>query len=306
MSVDLGELSDLKIDIGALTVNPVLKVKVAENTSGIPLYASAKLKLIDAAGNTFSEIESPTAPIAKSGPTTIVLSTPKNEAAYKGEGVTFVAMEELSKILEGGIPAKILADINVVSNKEELNSFDLANIENGVKIDYQYEVLLPLTFDGALNISYESKADGLNATFKEIGSAVNGLTVNDVSLLAEIGTNIPFDMIVTAELINENGTTDGIDAKLNIEECVIKGYTPEYGEQRTSNVVLNFDLGESKSLESLQKVDGLRFKFTICNTEQESATLNKSQFLKGKLKLRLRDGLSIDIVELLGSTTKEE
>ena len=306
MSVDLGELSDLKIDIGALTVNPVLKVKVAENTSGIPLYASAKLKLIDAAGNTFSEIESPTAPIAKSGPTTIVLSTPKNEAAYKGEGVTFVAMEELSKILEGGIPAKILADINVVSNKEELNSLDLANIENGVKIDYQYEVLLPLTFDGALNISYESKADGLNATFKEIGSAVNGLTVNDVSLLAEIGTNIPFDMIVTAELINENGTTDGIDAKLNIEECVIKGYTPEYGEQRTSNVVLNFDLGESKSLESLQKVDGLRFKFTICNTEQESATLNKSQFLNGKLKLRLRDGLSIDIVELLGSTTKEE
>jgi hypothetical protein len=49
----------------------------------------------------------------------------------------------------------------------------------------------------------------------------------------------------------------------------------------------------------LQSVDGLRFKFTICNTEQESATLNKSQFLDGKLKLRLRDGVSIDIVEVL-------
>ncbi len=306
MSVDLGELSELKIDVGAVTVNPVLKVNVAENTSGIPLYATAKLKLVDAEGKVYSEIESPKAPIAKSGASKFVLSTPKNEAIYKSDDVTFVAMPELANILEGGIPAKILADIYVVSDKSEVNTVELANIEKGVTMEYQYEVLLPLTFDGALNISYESKVEGLNATFKEIGSAMHGLTVNDVSLLADIETNIPFDMIVTAELLNANGTTDGIDAKLKIEECVIKGYTPEYGEKRTSNVVLNFDLGESKSLESLQNVDGLRFKFTICNTEQESATLNKSQFLDGKLKLRLRDGVSIDIVEVLNGKNKGE
>ena len=46
-------------------------------------------------------------------------------------------------------------------------------------------------------------------------------------------------------------------------------------------------------------MDGMRFKFTLYNTEQESASLNASQFLDGEVKLRVRDGLTIDIFDLL-------
>jgi hypothetical protein len=283
-----------------------LKVNVADNPSGVPLYAEAVLRLLDSEGKQFSEIVTPSVYIAAEGATNIVLSTPKNEAIYKTEGVTFVGMEELASLFSSGIPSKIVADLNVKSNPNEPCEVELASFENGVKIAYQYEVLLPLEFEGTLNLSYESQASGMNELFATMSSLTQGLTINDVAILTEFSTNIPFDIILNAELVNAQGTTEGIDAKLNIEECVIGGYTPEYGEQRTSNVVLNFDLGENKSLESLKNVDGIRFKFTICNTNQGVASLNKSQFLDGKLKLRLRDGVSIDIIELLKGQTEGE
>lgn len=306
MSVELDELSSLGVNVGTMTINPVLKVNIADNTSGVPLYAEATLKLLDTLGNQFSTIKTPRIKIAATGPTKIVLSTPKNESKYSGEGVTFVGMDDLAKLLANGIPAKIVVDMKVASDKDNECSIALTNIEQGVALNYQYEVLIPLSFDDALNMSFESKATGMNNIFAEVASATNGLTVNDVSLLAELGTNIPFDIIITAELIDANGSTDGVEAKLDLEECVIAGYTPEFGQKRTSNVAIKFDLGESKSLESLKSVDGIRFKFTVCNTEQETAVLNKSQFLEGKIKLRLRDGVSVDVFELLKSLTEEE
>lgn len=306
MEAELGDLAGLGVNVGAMTINPVLKVNIADNPSGVPFYANAKLKLLDAEGNQFSEIVTPMIPIAGTGATRIVLSTPKNESIYKKDGVVFVAMEELAKLLDSGIPAKIVVDMEVASNPDEESVIDLEKIEAGIQLGYQYEVLIPLAFEGVLNLSYENVMGGMNEVFAEVASTTNGLTINDVSLLAEIGTNIPFDIILSAELVNQAGTTDGIDAKLNIENCVIAGYTPEFGDKRVSNIMINFDLGPDGSFSSLKRVDGIRLKFTICNTEQEIASLNKGQHLEGKVKLRLRDGVSLDIFELLNNVAEEE
>jgi hypothetical protein len=87
---------------------------------------------------------------------------------------------------------------------------------------------------------------------------------------------------------------------------VLKGYNPTTdGEKRVSNIDLDFDLGESGSLEGLRNADGIRLKFAIYNTDNEVAALNKNQFLDGKLKLRVRDGITIDLQDILGPNNEQ-
>ena len=67
---------------------------------------------------------------------------------------------------------------------------------------------------------------------------------------------------------------------------------------------MDFNLGESHSLEGLRNADGIRFKFTLYNTG-DSAALKSSQYIDGKLKLRLRNGLTIDVFDFLNNSTNE-
>jgi hypothetical protein len=140
----------------------------------------------------------------------------------------------------------------------------------------------------------------LNETFATIADSTNGLKVGDVGLVAEFGTTIPFNIVLSAELVNAEGTTEGIEARLNINDCVIDGYNKEIdGEKKVSTIDLDFDLGERGSLECLRAAHGVRFKLSIYDTGAASAKLTKDQFVEGKLKLRVRDGVTIDIFDFL-------
>jgi hypothetical protein len=158
---------------------------------------------------------------------------------------------------------------------------------------------MPLEFGGDTNLSYESTITGLNSTFVELADTTKGLKVGDVGLIAEFGTTIPFNIVLSASLINANGTTENIDARLDINDCLIKGYNKNNGgEKSISKVDLDFDLGESQSLEGLRNADGVRFKFTLYSTG-EGSTLKSSQYIDGKLKLRLRDGVTVDVFDFM-------
>ena len=111
---------------------------------------------------------------------------------------------------------------------------------------------------------------------------------------------VPFTLVLSAELVNAVGTTEGIAARLNIDKCRIDGYNKDKdGEKRVSNIDLEFDLGESGSLDGLRNADGVRIKFTLYGTDADVATLDNTQFINGKLKLRVRDGLTVDIFDFL-------
>jgi hypothetical protein len=49
----------------------------------------------------------------------------------------------------------------------------------------------------------------------------------------------------------------------------------------------------------LKAADGVRFKLSIFDTGAASAELSKDQFVEGKLKLRVRNGLTIDVFDFL-------
>ena len=167
-------------------------------------------------------------------------------------------------------------------------------------------MIVPLEFDGTTDISYESTITGLGDTFAELADTTKGLKVGDVGLIAEFGTTIPFNIVLSAELVNANGTTENIEARLNINNSMIKGYTnaAECGEKSVSKIDIDFDLGNSHSLEGLRNADGVRFKFALYNAANNAA-LKRDQFIDGKLKLRLRDGITVDVFDFLNGLTKE-
>ena len=298
VELGLGELGG--VEISALSLNPILTLRLKDNPTGVGLNANIKVNTFDSEGKALTTVTIPTISIAGNGPSTIVLSTPHHAPKYEGQDVTFIAMEDLSQLLTRGLPHKIGVDMEVASNKDEEITIDLKKASQGYEIEYQYEVLLPFEFDGDIDLGYSTTISGLGETFAELADTTNGLKVGDVGLVAVLDTTIPFNVVLSAELVNAEGTTDGIAARLNINDCVIKGYNKETdGEKSTSKIDLDFDLGESGSLEGLKAADGIRLKLSIYDTDAKSAALSKDQYIEGKLKLRLRDGLTIDVFDFL-------
>lgn len=304
MVVELGDLSNLGVDINALSINPVLNVKLKENPTGVPFFANIAVKTLDSTDKVLHTLEIPTISVAGSGASNIILSTPRNASKFEGEDVTFIAVEGLSKLLSAGIPSKIVVDMSVATDSSKTYTIDLTRAAKGYTIEYQYEVVVPFEMDGNLDVSFETTILELGATFDELADTTNGLKVGDVGLIGEFGTTIPFNIVLSAELVNSEGTTEGVAARLNINDCIIKG-SSEGNQRSVSKIDLDFDLGDSHSLAGLKGADGVRLKFAIYNTDREIASLSKDQYLDGKLKLRLRNGVTVDIFEFLDSTTEE-
>ena len=297
VDLDLGDMEGL--NIGSLNLNPVLTLRLKDNPTGVGLSANIKVKTYDNSDKHLATLTIPTINIAGNGGSTIVISTPRNAEKYDVEGVTFVTVDNLSQLLKD-LPSKISVDMEVASNKNEEITIDLKKATNGYNIEYQYEVLLPFEFSDEIDLSLETTISGLNETFAALANDASALKVGDVGLIAEFGSTIPLNLVVSAELINAEGTTEGIDARLNINDCVLKGYNKEVdGEKKTSKIDLDFDLGESGSLESVRAADGVRLKLSIYDTGATSAALSKEQYIEGKLKLRVRDGLTIDVFDFL-------
>ena len=300
MFVDLSDLGKMDFDINALSLNPVLKINLKDNPTGVGFNASVAVKTYDSEGNTLSTISLSSIAVNGNGPTNLVISTPRNADKYSGDGITFVAIEGLADILSKGIPAKIGVDMEVASNKDEEITLDLKKTAKGFNIEYQYEAILPFEFDGDIDLSYETTVSGLNATFAEVANTTDAAKVGDVGLIAEFNSTIPFNLVISAELVNAEGTTEGVSARLNINDCVIKGYNKDKdGEYSTSKIDLDFDLGESGSLKGLENADGVRLKISLYGTDADVATLAGTQFINGKLKLRVRDGLTVDVFDFL-------
>lgn len=300
MNVELGFGDIGDIEINSLNINPILTLRLKDNPTGIGLDADVKVTTYDKNGSKIASFDVPTIPIAGNGGSTIVISTPYHASKYAGnKEVTFIAVEGLSQLLKG-LPHKIGVDMEVSSNKNEEITIDLKKAAQGYNIEYQYEAVIPFEFNDEVELSYETTITNLNETFATIADSTNGLKVGDVGLVAEFGTTIPFNIVLSAELVNAEGTTEGIEARLNINDCVIDGYNKEIdGEKKVSTIDLDFDLGESGSLECLRAAHGVRFKLSIYDTGAASAKLTKDQFVEGKLKLRVRDGLTVDIFDFL-------
>lgn len=303
VELGLGEFEGL--NIGSLNINPILTLRLKDNPTGVGLNANISVKTYDKDDNQLATIDIPTISIAGNGGSTIVLSTPHNASKFEGKDVTFVAVDDLSRLLKS-LPHKILVDMEVLSNKDEAITIDLKRAAAGYDIEYQYDVLIPFEFNDDIDLSYETTISGLNETFTTLADNASGIKVGDVGLVAEFGTTIPLNMVLSAWLVNANGTTEDISTRLNIDKCLLEGYNKEVdGEKKVSLIDLNFDFGED-GFEGLRAADGVCLKLSLYDTGADVATLSKDQFIEGKLKLRVRNGLTVDIFDFLNLKGEDE
>ena len=294
MIVELGDFSDLGVRIDNLALNPIIDIKLKDNPTNIPLNGEVSIKTFNSSGEAQTTIDA-SVEIKGSGATHLVLSTPRNAAKYKDvEGVQFVQIDGLSDLLADGIPSKIAVNMAVWTDASEARTIDLAQAANGYNIEYQYSLIMPLELESNTKLSFDTTINDLNDIFVELAnSAIGGFKVGDIGLIAEFNTDIPLNIVLSAELVDANGDTDGIGVYLELKDCVIEG------KKSGSVIDLNLSLGESGSLEVLKNVHGVRLAFSIYGTESDNNALMNSQYLEGKLKLRLRNGLTIDLSELM-------
>lgn len=291
--VEIDDMGDLEIDINSLSTNPILKINLEDNPTGVALFADIEVRTFDADGNTLSSITIPEITVNERGSSNIIISTERNKEKYQGENYIFKGVDELANLLNNGIPRKIVVDMNAYSNNKEIE-IDLDDFRNGKTIRYQYEVIVPMEFNGTTDISYETWIKDLNETFVSIAEETDKITVGDIGLIGVFGSTIPFDVVVSAELVNKNGNTDGLTARLNILNCLIKG-CDKTGAKRNSEIDFEFNLDNEGSLEGLKDADGIKLKLSVYNSDnRDLSTLSKDQFIDGKLELRIRNGLTID------------
>ncbi len=297
-TIELGDIADLGIDIKALKINPVLRFILKENPVGVPFAANIKLQPYAASGAAMEAIVVPTIVVPASGRSEIVLSTSANRSKYEGQpDVTFVCLDVLRTLLEGELPAKIELDVSVCTDSTVQCTLDLATAAKGFDIEYQYDVNIPLSFDGVLDLAYNTNIDNLNSVF----SGVSGYNVEmgDIAIIADFSTTIPLNMVLYAELFDVDGNPTGKEVALNLDNGTIYGYTSDYGDKRTSQLVINLTMGENGALSKLQRVDGMKLKIMLCNTESLVSRLTESQFIEAKFYLRLRGGVTIDVKDFM-------
>ena len=301
MVVELGDFSDLGVQINNLALNPIIDIKLKDNPTNIPLHGEVSIKAFNSSGDIQAIIET-SVEIQGSGATHLVLSTPRNANKYEGvEGVQFVQLDGLSDLLSDGIPSKIAVNMSVWTDKDEPRTINLAQAANGYNIEYQYSLVMPLELESNTRLSFDTTINDLNDIFVELANSVaGGFKIGDVGLIAEFNTDIPLSIVLSAELLDANGNTDGVGAYLDLKDCVIEG------KKKGSKIDLNLSLGESGSLEVLKGVHGVRLAFSIYGTESDNNALVNSQYLEGKLKLRLRNGLTMDLSKLVNGFTAEE
>ena len=265
---------------------------------GVPFAANIKLQPYAASGAAMEAIVVPTIVVPASGRSEIVLSTSANRSKYEGQpDVTFVCLDVLRTLLEGELPAKIELDVSVCTDSTVQCTLDLATAAKGFDIEYQYDVNIPLSFDGVLDLAYNTNIDNLNSVF----SGVSGYNVEmgDIAIIADFSTTIPLNMVLYAELFDVDGNPTGKEVALNLDNGTIYGYTSDYGDKRTSQLVINITMGENGALSKLQRVDGMKLKIMLCNTESLVSRLTESQFIEAKFYLRLRGGVTIDVKDFM-------
>ena len=87
---------------------------------------------------------------------------------------------------------------------------------------------------------------------------------------------------------------------------MIHGHHPEDAEpEAKSTLVLKLDLGEDGDITNLKEIDVLRMRLNMRNNSHTPSALSPDQIISGKLRLRVRDGITIDLGKIAEGVTED-
>ena len=307
--IELGELSESGLQIENLDISPIIRFNLT-NPIDLPFIVNLALNPYNAKGNLMvnNRVEIKDVYIAGEGRTQLVLSTKDRRDQFAGEaGVTFVETD-LAKLFKGSLPAKVAVDMSVASDLSTTHVIDLT--KPSYEIGYDYSVVIPLEFGHDFDITYEQDiempdffpidvdADPGAGDVSGEESMLSMIEVGEVAVIADFATTVPLDFVLSAGCYDKNGNPTDVQISFEDDNNIIHGHHPEDSETEAhSRLVLKLDLGENGKLKDLNNVDILRFRLNLRNTSDLTSSLSPDQTISAKLRLRVRDGITINFGE---------
>lgn len=292
-SIDLSDLTeDLTLeDVSAVLTNPTISMNVTNPLSipveiatlklvpyknGVAKDAIQTLEVIDiAAGDDTNDT---------SATTSITLS------AFASTTAGHYQIEGLQNLLEE-LPDSIVIDVEAAVGGDT-HSID---VSKDYDLTFDYAVNIPLEFE-SLNIAYVDTIADLN---ESLGDIVD--MVSTIELILEVTNALPFTVEI-AEV-----TPLDIDGNLlSLSDFFPEDDTIEGGSvdaPSVSNITLRIADNDAKELALL---DALAIKIVASVTSTDGGTaLTEEQYLQLGLKVRLPEGLTIDIDDLEGDDEED-
>ena len=305
--LELGDIADSGLIIDNLDISPIVRFDIS-NPIDVPLDVNLGLNPYDASGQLIeaNKVEISDVHIAGQGQTSIVLSTRDRRDQFAGmSGVTFIEAD-LAKIFKGGLPSKIAVYMKAATDLSATHVVDLS--QPSYDIGYSYSAEIPLEFGHDFDISYVQDINLAEMFSEETrfepaeGSEGEGdysildlIEVGEVAILADFATTIPLDLILNAECLDKEGQPSDVQISFEENNNIIHGFHPEDKKSESrSTLVLKLDLGEEGRLEALKGVEVLRLRLNLRNNSDDTRALSPDQTIAGKLRLRVRDGITIN------------
>ncbi len=291
LTIDLDDLSEMldDTDFEINLAGPVLAVDFV-NSLAMPLTGTMKVKAYDLKNQVAGEvsIDGVTLAAADGQPvSTRILFT--DDPSYTLDGYTLHTVPNLADLVRV-VPSKIEAVVDVAPDNTQSHSFEFGRQYD---FDVNYDIRLPLKFEANSQIRYNTTIDIKNA-FSNVADF--NATSESVSVIADIESTLPLDLTLSAIFLDADGNpTPEVVADI---DGGIAGYdaATDGGESKKSSVVIGVNVQDG-DLTHLSKVASLALEISAAVTGQNQG-LKPEQFLKATLKVRVDNGISVDIDKL--------
>lgn len=223
--------------------------------------------------------------------TKLILADESLRENYSDEQYSFVACD-LGKLLVGNIPDELA--LNIAFSTDE-NVAHTIYVMDSYSVNYSYGVNVPLLFNDELDFTIESTSDGLAETFEDL--AEQDITVNGVSLIADVVNTIPLDFAFEAEFLDVQGKPTSVSLDIPQGYNKILG-SADGNTEAKSTLRIGLNLGKEGNINQLANVDALRFALKALRSTEGSAALNAEQYISVKVKLEINGKIKADLDNL--------
>ncbi len=303
VAIEIGGLDDEELDvtINSPGLSPVIVVDFLNPLtldSKISISLQPKADGVVNEQNTVrvNEVVIPAATIEQgevvSRRVSLVLAEESHRDDYTAEEYLFVACD-LVKLFEGSLPDEVLCNLTFATDSSKLSTLYAA--EQYVA-SYSYCVDVPFAFSNDLDLSYEELVDGLDDTFSDLSE--QDIRVGDVALIAEVGTTIPLNFSLEAELVDAEGNPTEAQLHIPTTGATLRG-SEDGVKESLSQLRLELDLGKEGRVANLAEVAAVRLALRATSSSDELAKLRADQYIYLKLKIELKGGITIDLDTLL-------
>lgn len=202
--------------------------------------------------------------------------------AVKDEGCPayykFIGVPGIKNLL-AKIPDELKIKVNAATNSSKLSTIESSA---DYVFDINYDFVCPIAFDENLHLEFETNVTGVNETISKV---IKGATVQ---LGGSIENTLPVQLQLDVRALDAEGK------ELPLETPAVQTISCCNADGSPSKSDLNLTLKMAKGA-SAAAIDQFRLIFTVTSGNVTGIALKEDAYVQAVLKLRLPEGVTVDI-----------